>query len=277
MPASKYFIMNEKAVRWSLNSPDTGIFTAPSGFGYEFDGKYLSVGDRWAVESNDMKQRKPSGKIIFPKKPYQTFRQFIDFLNSAKELTLIYQPAGIEQEFFADIDLTSIEKGYFTKGKALEVPIKFVCRSLFYTTQKFEYKIERDLQELRWDFKWETKFNDLQNVNFLFNNTGHAGSPFVISFTGYCMNPIITVYNGGELVHQIPFNIELEADETLKISTFDDDLFIEVNGQDRRSCLNLANENFFKLPVGESQIFFRSEAGKVNNILITFEKYYRGV
>lgn len=277
MAASKFYLMNEKAVRWSLNTPQTGIFTNPSGFGYEYDGKYIAVGDRFAVESNSLKQRKPSGKIVFPINPYPTFKKFVDFINSAKELTLIYQPSGVDQEYYADIDLTSIDKGGYTRKKEFVVPIKFVCRSLFYTTQKFRYQIERDVTELRWNFKWETKFNDLQYVNFVFNNTGHVESPFTMSFTGYCLNPEIEVYSGGNVVHQIPMNIELEADETLVLSTFDDDLYIEVNGQGRRECLSLANENFFKLPVGESQIFFRSEAGKVNNIILTFEKYYKGV
>lgn len=277
MAASKFFIMNEKSVRWPLNSPEQGVFTDPSGFGIEYNNDYLKVGDVWLPNSNELKQPTPSGNIVFTKKQYPVFQQFINFLNAARQLVLVYQPVGIEKEYFAKIDVVSIQKGGYSKGNIFSVPVKFVCKSLFYTEEQFEYHIEKAEKEIRWDFKWETQFNDQNNVYFSFYNDGHVESPFVLSFTGYCTNPVLMIYQDSKLVHQVQFNLTLQASEKLTFSTFDDDLYVEVDGVDRKDCLDFTKENFFKLPQGTSEIYFRSSAGRMNNITMSLEKYYKGV
>lgn len=277
MAASKFYIMNETAARWSLNSPETGVFTEPSGFGVNFNNNYLKVGDLWLPNSSELKQPSPSGKIVFPKNQYPVYQQFMNFLNTARQLVLVYQPAGIETEYFAEIDVISIQKGGYSIGEVFTVPVKFVCKTLFYTEKQFEYHIQRAEREIRWDFRWETRFNDLNFVTFSFENDGHVESPFALSFTGYCTNPIMMVYQNQQLIHQVQFNLTLQAKEKLTMSTFDDDLYIEVDGVDRRDCLDFTNDNFFKLPKGASTIYFRAKAGRMNNVTLNLEKYYMGV
>lgn len=274
--ASKFYIMNEKAVRWPLNSPETGVFTAPSGFGIEYSSKYLQVGDLWLPNSRQLKQPTPSGKIVFPKNMYSVFQDFVNFLNSAKELILVYQPSGLDTEYFAEIDLVKIDKGGYNRSQFV-VPIKFVCKSLFYTEEKFEYRIERAPREMRWDFRWETRFNDLNYVYFYFDNDGHVDAPYQLSFTGYCKNPSMQVIMDNQIIYELKFDLTLEKGDTLVLSTFDDDLYLEVNGVDRRECVDFTKDTFFKIPHGNSEIYFRAESGKMNNITMTFEKYYKGV
>ena len=277
MAASKFYIMNEKAVRWPLNSPEKGVFTEPHGFGIDYSGEYLKVGNFWTPNNRELKQPSPSGKIVFAKNQYTVFQQFINFLNAASQLVLVYQPARTETEYFAEIDVVSIQKGGYNKGNVFVVPVQFACKSLFYTEEKFEYQIQKAEKEVRWDFRWETQFNDQNRVYFNFNNDGHVESPFTLSFTGFCTNPAITVYHDGKLVHQVHFNLSLQANERLTFSSFDDDLLIEVDGVDRKDCLDFTKENFFKLPKGDSEIYFSSSAGRMNNITMTMEKYYKGV
>lgn len=278
MAASKFYIMNEKSVRWSLNNLDSGIFTEPSGFGIEYSSKYLKVGDTWVSNSIDLKQPTPSGRMVFTKNPYEAFQAFMNFLNRASQLVLIYQPAGLETEYFAEIDVVSIQKGGFNiNGKQFEVPVKFICKSLFHTSEKFEYQIQKAEREIRWDFTWETKFNDASVVYFVFNNDGHVEAPFILSFIGYCLNPEMTVVHNGAEIHKVKFNLEMQKNDRLTLSSFDDDLYIEVNGVNRMDCLDITNENFFKLPKGTSEVYFGSEAGRMNDITMSLEKYYKGV
>lgn len=274
--ASKFYIMNEKAVRYDLNSPEKGVFTSPDGFGIEYSIDYLRIGNTWGADKKELSQPTPSGKIIFPVKPYQTFNDFINFINATKELVLVYQPAGLSKEYFAEVDIISIDKGGF-HGEALIIPVKFKCKTLFFTEEKFEYHVERSEKEMRWDFRWETKFNDQNNLYFAFHNDGHVESPFVLSFTGYCLNPAITVVQAGKQLYRAVYSVELQANERLEISTFDGDLYIRKNGDDAKSCLDFTQENFFKLPTGDSEIYFSCEAGILNNILLNLEKYYKGV
>ena len=277
MGISKFYIMNEKSVRWSLNSPEQGVFTNPSGFGIDFENNYLKVGDMWLTNSSKQKQPTPSGKIVFPKNPYPVFQEFINFLNAAKQLVLVYQPAGIEKEYFAEIDLVSIQKGGYNKDSVFSVPVKFSCKSLFYTEEQFEYHIERASNEIRWDFSFPTKFNDANYFYFAFDNDGHVEAPFMLSFIGYCLKPEIQVLQNGVQIQNIKFNVELQTSDRLTISTFDDNLFVEINGESRLDVLDFTKENFFKLPKGSTEIFFKSEAGRMNDITMSFEKYYKGV
>lgn len=277
MAASKFYIMNEKSVRWPLNSQEQGIFTEPSGFGIEYDNSYLNVGDIWMPNSSELKQPSPSGNILFAKDKYPVYQQFVNFMNAARKLVLVYQPAGIEKEYFADIDMVNIQKGGYSIGDIFSVPVKFVCKSLFYTEEQFEYHIEKAEKEIRWNFRWNTQFNDQNKVYFSFDNDGHVECPFLMSFTGYCMNPVLSIVQNGELLHKVQFNLSLQANEKLTFSTFDDDLFVEVDGVNKRSCLDFTQENFFKLPQGNSEMFFSSSAGKMNNITVNLEKYYKGV
>lgn len=275
--ASKFYLMNEKRVRWGLNRPESGVFTDPKGFGSEYSSSYLKVGDIWVTDSRELSQPQPSGTILFTKRMYETFQALIRFINQARQLVFVYQPAGIQTEYFANVDLISIEKGSYHRGQRMEVPIKLVCKSLFYTEEALKYRIQRSDKELRWDFKWETRFNDLNYVSFSFQNDGHAESPFQLSFTGYCTNPVVTVYQDNRLLHEVPFFLTLQAKETLTFSTFDDALYVEVNGTDRKECLDFTRQNFFKLPIGASEVYFRCQTGKMNHIILSLEKYYKAV
>ena len=98
MAASKFYIMNEKSVRWSLNSQEQGIFTEPSGFGIEYDNSYLNVGDIWMPNSSELKQPSPSGNILFAKDKYPVYQQFVNFLNAARKLVFVYVK-GVDRAF----------------------------------------------------------------------------------------------------------------------------------------------------------------------------------
>ena len=125
--ASKFYLMNEKQVRWDLNRPENGVFTDPKGFGAEYSSSYLKVGDIWVTDSRELSQPQLSGTILFIKRMYEAFQAFIRFINQARQLVFIYQPAGIQTEYFADVDLISIEKGSYRRGQRMEVPIKLSC------------------------------------------------------------------------------------------------------------------------------------------------------
>lgn len=275
--ASKFYLMNEKEERWGLNSASEGFFVDPKGFGVSYDADFLKVGDKWVSDHRELKQPTPSGKIQFPLNPYKTFQNFLKFINSAKELCLVYMPSGVYTEYFADIDTVKIDKSGYTIGKVFEVPVSFACKSLFYTNEKFTYKIEKADTEMRWDFTWDTQFSDGDKIYFNSRNVGHVESPFVVSFTGYCTNPVITIYVDEEAVHELKMYLTLEASDTLEVSMHDDDLYITVNGEDRSDCLDFTAENFFKLPVGESQMIFESETGRMNNIVLSLMKFYKAV
>lgn len=274
---TKFYIQNEKGDRWGLNSASNGIFISPSGFGIKYEGSYIKVGDTWQTERVVLEQPTPSGKMLFPYRSYIVFQEFLKFINISKALTLVYKPSSIDTEYMAEIDVVEINKSGFSRGKVLEVPVKFVCKTLFHTAETFEYRIEKVEREVRFDFRWETHFNDKNYVYFDLINDGHTDSPFLLTFNGYCTNPEIIIMQDGKLIKKMIMNIMLQGTETLSFSTFDGELHLEVDGVDRKDCLDFTQENFFKIPQGRCQIYFRSATGRMNNIKVSFEKYYKGV
>lgn len=277
MAASKFYLLNESGTRYSMNTALNGFFTDPSGFGVEYESSYLKVGDIWTTDSRELAQPEISGTMQFPVSPYETFQGFLNFINRSESLVFVYQPAGLTTEYFSDIDVVAVEKGGYSRKKSFDVPVTFICKSLFYTEEKFEYQIQKAEREIRWDFRWETKFNDANYVYFVFNNNGHVESPFVLSFIGYCKNPEMQVLHNGVEIHKVKFTCEMETTDRLTLSTFDDDLYVEINSESRMDILDFTNENFFKLPKGTTEVYFRCEAGRMNDITMSLEKYYKGV
>ena len=274
---SEFYLMNEKEDRYSLCDPDSGLFIDPSGFGYEMDTSYIKVGSVWVNSKKELKQGNISGNIVFPHNPYEAFKRFIDFANAAEELKLIFRPAKTGTEYFRDIDVVKIDKGGYNRRSQLVVPVSFACRSLFYTEEKFEHKIDKSSREVRFPIVWSSRFNDLNNLSYMCENDSHVESPFTLSFRGYCVNPTIKIVQNAKIVHETTFQCTLEQSDVLEYSTFDTDLYITINGEDAKSILSIDNENFFKIPKGTSDMYFSCETGRFNRTVLTFEKYYKGV
>lgn len=274
--ASLFYVMNENKERYGLNSPSEGVLTAPKGFGIEYTNSYIEIGSSWVQNSSEIKQPAPSGTIVFPIKGYEVYHAFVDFLNNAARLVLVYQPAGIEAEYFAEIDIIKLDKGGFSGG-VLSVPVSFACKTLFYTAEIFKYQIARANKEVRFPFTWETRFNDLNKIYFNFDNTGHVPAPYKVSFMGYAVNPEIIIVQSGEEIIRVSLEITLETTDMFELSTCDGELYCRLNGADAKNLLDFTNNNFDKLPVGKSEVYFSCEAGRLNNIEMSLEKYYKGV
>ena len=97
---------------------------------------------------------------------------------------------------------------------------------------------------------------------------------FEVSLHGYCENPVISVVYGGKEIHRVRFPTILQKNEQILYC-----LRVNASGNEENfaDSLDINNSNFFKLPVGDSEIRFSSDTGATNRMVLTVYKFYRTV
>lgn len=277
----QFYLENEYGRRWGLNSPASGLLTKPSGLGYSMDASYAAIGHSFIRNYIKEKQQSISGTLIFgTESPYKACSNFIAYVNGAESLKLIYKTdAG---EYYRNVDLLEVRKTEKTAAKVLECPVKFNCKSLFYSNRVDRFVVSRSEGELRWDFTWPARFNDYGFRRVVIENTGHVPAGFELEIYGYCENPSVIVTQNGKELSRVHFPTILQVGEKILYSSVDGNIYcyrvdergVESNFSD---SLDINNTNFFKLPVGDSQIEFTSDTGATNRTVMTIYRFYRAV
>lgn len=277
----KFYLENENGTRWDLNGPTKGMLTDPDGLGYGFNTSYSMIGHSFIRNYMREKQQEITGTIIFgAADPYTVCNQFLNYVNSAKSLKLIYKTSA--GEYYRDVDLVNLKKTEIERSRVLECPVSFLCRGLFYSNQTDRFVVTRSEGELRWDFRWPARFNDYSQRRVLINNNGHVPAAFELEIYGYCENPVVTVMQNGSEVARVVFETVLQQDEKILYSSVDGNLYCYRIGEDGQAVnfadsLDINQTNFFKLPVGESQIEFTSDTGASNRTVLTVYRFFRAV
>lgn len=277
----EFYLENEIGVRWSLNHPNKGFLTAPSGLGFTRKASYVSIGNSFVRNFMKEEQGEIEGTIVFgTTKPYLACSDFVAYVNAAESLKLIYvTDAG---EYYRDVDLIEFGKEEMTKEGVLECPVVFSCIGLFYSNQVERFVVSRSDGELRWDFTWPARFNDYGSRKVTINNNGHVPAALELELYGYCENPSVIVSKNGKEIYRVVFPVILQQEEKILYSSADGNLYcIKFNEdgseENLTGLLDIRNTNFFKLPVGNSQVEFTSDTGASNRTIMTVYRFYRVV
>lgn len=276
----KFFLENEYGVRLDLNSPDVGFLTSPSGLGYNMTANYVNIGNSYLNSYMNTNQAEIKGTLVFGgRNPYENYEKYVDFVNAAQKLRIVYVP--ITGEYFRDVDMVSIDKGEMGKG-VLSCTVSFKCRSLFYINKEDRFVIERSEGELRFDFRWPARFNDYSERTVIFDNRGHVPASFTAEIFGYTENPVIEIVVNGVVMAKVQFDVILQEGERILYSSLDGDLYCYKAYKDGRqeniaSTLDINNLNFFKLPVGECLVRFTSTTGVTNKTVMQIYQFFKTV
>ena len=196
--------------------------------------------------------------------------KFTQYVNAAQDLKLRYQTDS--GEYCRDVDLVTFGKSEIDENGALQCKTVFTCRSLYYSNVIDRFVVQRITGEYRFDAR----------CRMTISNDGHVPAPFTLDLYGYLENPtIFTVQNGVEVARAV-FPVTVELGEHIEYSSVDGDLYcrlISANGsvQNIVPQLDIANDNFFKLPVGDSQFNITGNTQVVSRTIMTIYKYYRVV
>lgn len=275
----KFYIENEKNERFSLWG-NRVYMVEPEGLGIKHDISYIRIGNSFLRNKKHISQSEIGGKIEFMDPgANKKFKEFYNFIAAAEEVRLIYDP-GDGTEYIRDIDVSEVGKTERTGG-TLPISVNFKCKSLYYLRNNNRFVFEPIEHEKRYDYAYDYKYGDYGTYEAQILNNGHVEAPFECMIYGYCVNPAIYIMKGNQILYEVVFPVSVAEGEYIRYSSRDGMLeatlvsgFDEINIMD---LLDIEKDNFFKIPVGNSTIMFRSSSDSTNIITATIYKMYEVV
>lgn len=293
-----FSISNEYGETYGLNDIRKGFMQEPSGLGYTMEYSFQKLGSHWIPDYVKDAQKMILGTIVYgTDKPYNAQAQLMEFIRKSKRLVLSRTTsAGTKQ---IDVIITSYEQTEIKEGNVLECPITMMATSLWYTAINQRAAISPISEdEVRYPIRLPSRFNDHADGSLAIENDGSVEAEFSIEFYGQLANPNISLLQNGVETARIEIEESIDDDERILYSVRGG---IDISGGGRTFCYsgsaediarfkntgdttgltNLAlnfsieNNNFFKLPIGSSQLFITAESVIANPIIVNIYKYYR--
>ena len=275
----KFYIENEINARFSLWG-NRVYMVEPSGLGIKHEASYIRIGNSFLRNKKNVSQSEIGGKIEFLEPgANKRFNEFYNFCAAASELHLVYDP-GDGTEYIRDIDILEVGKTEKT-GATLPISVNFACKSLYYLRNNNRFIFEATADEKRYDYQYDYTYGDYGTYETMFNNNGHVEAPFECVIYGYCVNPGIHIVKDNKTLYEVVFPVTVEDGEYIRYSSRDGMLEATlVSGTEEINLMNLldiTNDNFFKIPIGNSKIIFDSSSESTNIITATIFKMFEVV
>ena len=282
----EFRLINEKGQDYSLMDIESHILlTDPSGLGYSYSTEYQQLGNTFISNLRRMEQGQISGTANFLE--YDNFKNFIDFVEGSESLRFAYKipyKDGSTKEYFKDVAIQSISKTQKQTNGIFSETVNFDCLSLWYEENTVVYTITPQENEIRWDFRWDSRFIDYDTRNLEYINNGHTEAPILVEMTGHLVNPKIELYVNGQLYQTVEITVEIQEYEKLLYGTRENDFYIEKQNTDGTlvnlfslDYINPANDNVIRLPVNKSCELRLTADNEVLNAQITILPQYKAV
>ena len=282
----EFRLINEKGQEFSfMNIYDNTLFTDPSGLGYSYNTEYQQLGDTFISNLRNIQQGQISGTLNFLN--YDNYTSFVNFVESSESLRIGYKipySDGSTREYFKDVQIQSLSKTQIQTNGILSEAVVFDCLSLWYEENTVIYTIEPQTNEIRWDFKWDSRFTDYDTRNLQYINQGHVEAPIYVEIDGQVVNPKIELYVEGELYQTVTINTTIAQYEKLLYDTRENQFFIGKQNTDGTvvslfslDYIDFYNDNVIRLPKNKSCEIKLTADNEVLNAKITIYPRYRAV
>lgn len=282
----KFYLENEKGQKYDLMDRDNYCFLyEPSGLGYSYSTDYMLLGNTFIENIRTMEKGLISGSLVT--RYYDNIKDFIDFVEQAETLKIAYTVPFDKKSpvtYYKDIKIASLEKTEkeVTSGMLI-TPVTFDCLSLWYEKNEVIYTITKKEREIRWNFRWASRFTSYNSRNIVFNNKGHVEAPISVEMEGYLINPCISVYVNGKETYRLKIPITLQEFEKLLYNTSDNNIYIYKQEKDgtltslfKNEYIDVSKNNIFKLPKGVSEVRLTAD-NEVLNAKLTIMELYKAV
>lgn len=280
MRVRRFLLENEKGQQFRMDNLNEGCFlTSPSGLGYSYNVNFVQLGYDFIENNRKINQQILKGTVYF--KSYDMVKNFIDYVESAKNLKWIYKiPFENEEKiFYRDVVITKLDKTE-KSGKWLACPIEFASKSLWYEQNETIFKIEAYDDEMRYNYRWNSRYIDYNTRAIQFNNRGHIEAPFQIEIDGFVQNPSISIFVDEEEYANITVPIMINEYEKLLYSSKAGEIYIQKQNTDgtkenlwKEPYIDIRKQNIFKLPLGVSEIRLTADDDVLNAKLTIYPQY----
>ena len=280
----EFRLLNEKGQEFSLMNPYTHCFLAePAGLGYTYNTTYEQIGNSFFESLRNLQQGQITGTAIFAN--YDNYKSFVDFIESSETLRFGYKVPFKNlpiKEYFKNVHIQNIDKGKKDIDGFIKSNVAFDCLSLWYEENKTIYSTVAQDDEIRWNFKWDSRFVDYNNRTLQYINNGHVPAPVLIKIKGPVKNPAITLKVEGQVYQEVTVNVILQEYETLEYCTQENSFYIRKENQDGTytnlfdlDYINPANNNVIKFPPKKSCELIISAEEEILNAEVSAYSYYK--
>lgn len=286
MKVREFNLINEKGQKFSLMDIENfSLLTDPDGLGYTYSNSYTKVGEVFINNLKVQEQTQISGICNFLY--YENYTNLVNFIESSKSLRLNYKiplKDGSQKGYFKNIEIQSLGKTEKDQTGVLSCPITFDMISLWYEEKEYTYDMSAEDNEVRWDFRWGSRFANYNSRKLEFNNTGHTLAPIYLEIDGAISNPEIIVTDSNDnVLFDLLIEIEIEQYEKFIYSSVDGDLRIAKQNIDgtyenlfKQAYIDITKNNIFKLPLGSSNITIQAD-DEIVSAKLNIYPYYRSI
>lgn len=282
----EFKLINEKGQKFSLNDIyNYTLLTEPYGLGYTYITEYQQLGDSFISNLRNIKQGQINGTLNFIN--YENYNSFVNFVENSEKLKFGYKipySDGTVKEYFRDIQIQTLSKTQLQTNGILSETVVFDCLSLWYEENTVIYTIEKLTNEIRWDFRWDSRFTDYDSRNLQYINQGHVEAPVYIEMSGHLVNPKIELYVEGELYQTVEVTTEIAKYEKFLYDTRENQFFIGKQNADGTKTnlfsldyIDFYNDNVIRLPKNKSCEIKLTSKNDVLNAKLTIYPRYRAV
>ena len=282
----EFRLINEKGQEFSfMNIHDNTLFTNPTGLGYSYNTEYQQLRDTFISNLRNIQQGQISGTLNFLN--YDNYTSFVNFVESSESLRIGYKipySDGSTREYFKDVQIQSLSKTQIQTNGILSETVTFDCLSLWYEENTVIYTIEPQTNEIRWDFRWDSRFTDYDTRNLQYINQGHVEAPIYVEMNGHLVNPQIELYVDSELYQTVKITVEIAEYEKLIYDTRENQFYIGKQNTDGTltslfslDYIDFENDNVIRLPKGRSCEIKLTADNEVLNAQLTIYPRYKAV
>ena len=281
----EFRLINEKGQEYSLmDIKNNCLLTEPSGLGYGYSTEYEQLGNTFISNLRRIEQGQIEAQINFLN--YDNYKKLIDFIESSESLKFAYKIplADNVKEYFKDVQIQSISKSEIQSNSVMSESIIFDCLSLWYEENTIIYSIEPLEDEIRWNFRWDSRFSDYNSRKLFFINQGHVEAPILVQMNGALVNPKIELYVEGQLYQTVTMTTEISQYEKILYGTKENDFYINKQNADgtisslfNLDVIDFENDNVIRLPKNRSCEIVLSSDTEVENAQITILVYYKAI
>lgn len=285
MKVREFKLVNEKGQEYSLmDIKNACLLTNPSGLGFQYENQYEQLGNTFVKSISKVSQTKVTGQVNFLK--YENYRKLVDFITSSEKIRISYKvpyDTGT-REFFKDVSVDMLNKSDKSQNGVLSENISFTSLSLWYEKLQTVYEVGNVDNELRWNFKWDSKFEGYDVRRLQYINTGHVDASIQVVINSNVKNPKIELLINNDIVQTVEINTNIEEDERLLYSSKENEFYIKKIMSDgtEENLLNLDTINFendilIRIPKNKSaEIRLRAD-NNITSAYLTIYAYYIAV
>ncbi len=242
MAIREFKLVNDKGQEYSfMDIKNYALLTKPTGLGMEFKKEYTQVGNTFIETFSKITQKKIQGTLIFSN--YDNYRNLVDFINTSNLLKLYYKvpyKRGIRL-FYKTVSIDLLDKTEIDEDGYIRESIRINSLSLWCEETQATYRIVNKDGEVRWDFKWDSKFASYDARSLVYINKGHVESAIRIEISNNVQNPVIRLFVDGEEKQIVRINTLINNHEKLVYSSKENEFEIS------RVLADGTKENLFSL------------------------------